>query len=43
MIKADLEGDKAAQAAITKLNTAIAGIRAPFFSDWITLVETLRA
>ena len=39
----DLEGDKAAQAAITKLNTAIAGIRAPFFSDWITLVETLRA
>ena len=39
----DPEGDKAAQAAITKLNTAIAGIRAPFFSDWITLVETLRA
>jgi hypothetical protein len=38
----DFEKDKAAQTAVEKLNTAIAGIRAPFFSDWITLVETLR-
>src|SRR5262249_9656937 len=39
----DFEKDKAAQTAVEKLNTAIAGIRAPFFSDWITLVETLRS
>jgi hypothetical protein len=37
----DLERDKVAKTAVEKLNTAIAGIRAPFFSDWITLVETL--
>jgi tetratricopeptide (TPR) repeat protein len=47
-LRADLEGidfekDKAAQKAVENLNTAIAGIRAPFFSDWITLVETLRS
>jgi Adenylate and Guanylate cyclase catalytic domain len=38
----DLARDKPAEAAVKALNTTIAGIRAPFFSDWITLVETSR-
>jgi hypothetical protein len=38
----DFARDKAAEAAVKALNTTIAGIRAPFFSDWITLVETSR-
>jgi tetratricopeptide (TPR) repeat protein len=46
-LRADLSGidflkDKASENALRSLNKAIAGIRAPFFSDWITLVETLR-
>ena len=38
----DFPRDKAMESALRSLNKAIAGIRAPFFSDWITLVETLR-
>jgi tetratricopeptide (TPR) repeat protein len=38
----DFQKDKASENALRSLNRAIAGIRAPFFSDWITLVETLR-
>ena len=38
----DFPRDKAMENALRSLNKAIAGIRAPFFSDWITLVETLR-
>jgi hypothetical protein len=36
------EIDTNARDSITALNRAIAAIRAPFFSDWITLLHTLR-
>jgi tetratricopeptide (TPR) repeat protein len=34
--------DETAQDAIAALNRAVASIRSPFFSDWITLLHTLR-
>ncbi len=36
----DLDRDEPAKASIKALNTKIAGIRAPFFSDWIDLAHT---
>jgi hypothetical protein len=34
--------DESARDSIASLNRAVAAIRSPFFSDWITLVHTLR-